>query len=759
LVLAVRPHGLGLDGADKEKSDAIAFTFSLPKESLTSAGVFDAQGRLIRTLWTMKTLPAGQHDGRWDGRDEFERLAPRGEYEFRVIANRSTYRNVGAIGNTGQPPNEQGHIPTNMLSVAADDEGAVYSANGWDEAGADFKKWDRDGHSIYDAQYQIRNGNPNGAPYAIAVDGQYLYCSMYGWDKSPWNAKQQVQRFRRRDGKLERFTQITDHAGHIQLYEHPEKQIPKGTSARDANLMERPLRALAISGEILFVCDALAGKIHQFHKVTGQPRGSFPVKLPNAIAIAPTGHVWVGHEHTKVTAFDADGGNPQPMLTDLGEVQALAFGPKGQLYVADRKAGQVKVYDVAGGRLSLVRTLGQPARLGDYVADHFYELRGVAVDPQGNAVTIQTMPTGGARLAKWSSEGKLLWEHLGLKFVSVGNYSSDDPDEFISVQFHRYRLTDRQAGRWEYRGYLFAGDLRYIADVHGVPRLLRLDGHDYFYSARGDGMHVYRRMGNALVLATIIGGRDPDSSATHNSRAGLGQWIWRDADGDGKVGQQEITWFKRPDDSRYVVFGMNVDRQGNVLYCDHIKKDVWELPVVKFDRQGNPIYDWAKGRRIVPQDESPLKFLPLMAVRAEDGTLYAFGRSGTWKEPPNKGAWMGGWALCRFDKNGQQLWATKLPGVCVGMDAIPGGGVMLGYYEKAILYHYTADGLLIGSMSPGEAAGKVSGWLDNTASVAVNRDPRDGLVDVFTEEDYLQRILWYRVDDRDIVTVKGKLQR
>jgi hypothetical protein len=115
--------------------------------------------------------------------------------------------------------------------VAADDEGAIYTANGWDEAGADFKKWDQDGHGMYDAQYQIRNDDPNEAPYAIAVDGQYLYCSMYVWDTSPWNAKQPVQRFRRRNGKLERFTQIADHAGHIQLYEYPAKQIPKNNGA------------------------------------------------------------------------------------------------------------------------------------------------------------------------------------------------------------------------------------------------------------------------------------------------------------------------------------------------------------------------------------------------------------------------------------------------------------------------------------------------------------------------------------------------
>lgn len=66
----------------------------------------------------------------------------------------------------------------------------------------------------------------------------------------------------------------------------------------------------------------------------------------------------------------------------------------------------------------------------------------------------------------------------------------------------------------------------------------------------------------------------------------------------------------------------------------------------------------------------------------------------------------------------------------------------------------TADGLLIGTMTPGEAVGRVSRWLDNTASLAVNRDARDGLLDGFAAEDYLQRILWYRLDDRDVEVVR-----
>lgn len=119
---------------------------------------------------------------------------------------------------------------------------------------------------------------------------------------------------------------------------------------------------------------------------------------------------------------------------------------------------------------------------------------------------------------------------------------------------------------------------------------------------------------------------------------------------------------------------------------------------------------------------------------------------------------MGGWTLAKFDSNGKRLWITRLARHCTGMDIIPsrdgdGGdsGVICGGFRGEIL-HYTSDGVLAGTVSPGAAAAGITGLLDNTGSIAVNRDPRDGLIDVFAEEDLLHRILWYRIDDSKITT-------
>jgi DNA-binding beta-propeller fold protein YncE len=742
---------------------AATFTYKLTEPGLTAGTIFAKDGRLVRSLWSLKALPAGEHKGQWDGKDDVGAAAGAGEYELRVTVNRGAYACVGSIGNSGRAPTPAAHTPTGMHSVAVDAAGAVYTANGWDEAGADFKKWDADGNSLYDGRYQMRNGNPNGAPYSIAVDEAYIYCGMGGWASKPWNHKQQLQRFALKDGKHEKFTNVEDKAEHIQVYEWPEKLVPEGTAEADAKLMRDPLRAVAVSGPLLLVADALGGRIVMYDKVTGGLKGEFSVKLPNALAVGKDGSVWVGHEHKCVSVFDPDGKHQLIVLNDVGEVEAIAIGPDGLLYVADSVAGQVKVVEINGQKSRTIRTLGSKAEPPDRAADKFYQLRGVAVDAKGFVATIQNEPCGGARLARWSPDGKLLWEQFGCEFVSLGNYGVHDPGTLYSMTFHRYALGDHNKGQWEYTGFVLAGSRDYRSDPHGVPRLLRLGGSDFWFQPTGDGLQVYRVEGKVMRLASILGGGDPDPSGKRGQ--GGQQWTWTDEAGDGKVDAAEVRRFAEPGKARYAVFGVDVDANGNVWYGEHHSRGVWTVPLDSFDKRGNPAYDWAKARQVVPQDKSPLEFQPNMAQRAGDGTIYALGWSKAWPQPKNNPFWMGGTTLARFGPKGERLWAVRLPSVCVGMDTVPprlgvagaAGGCMVGTGTKAQIAHFSADGVLVGQAEPGPAMGKQSGWFDNHACVAVSRDRRDGLLDVFAEDDYVLRLGWYRVDDAKLTTLTQKV--
>jgi hypothetical protein len=288
---------------------------------------------------------------------------------------------------------------------------------------------------------------------------------------------------------------------------------------------------------------------------------------------------------------------------------------------------------------------------------------------------------------------------------------------------------------------------------------VRIAKSELFYSAQGDGMQVYRRDGDALRPSAMIGGSWPTPDGRNDEKGPQGQWTWHDVNGDGAVSRNEVLWHRYPGRGRYTLFGINADERGNLLYCEQDSRAIWEMPCLGLDARGNPRYDWGKARIVVPRDRSRARLTPLMAVRSTEGQLYTFGRSEKWKEPKNGGVWMGGWALSAYDPRGVLRWTTPLPQVCAGMDAIPGGGVVLGWYEKAHLFHYNADGLQIGTAKPGPAAGSATGWLDGTSSVAANRDPRDNVIDVFTSDNYFYRVIWYRIDDRKIATLRGPLSR
>ena len=92
-------------------------------------------------------------------------------------------------------------------------------------------------------------------------------------------------------------------------------------------------------------------------------------------------------------------------------------------------------------------------------------------------------------------------------------------------------------------------------------------------------------------------------------------------------------------------------------------------------------------------------------------------------------------------------WSVILPKVAVGLAPIRGGkgGVLIGGFHSDRRF----------GIQPVDWP---SGLLDSHLGVNCDRDPRDGLLDVWTEDSFNQRLIWYRVDDRDIETFEGKFK-
>jgi hypothetical protein len=75
--------------------------FNIDKACNTSAGVFSADGNLLKTLWSNKALPfAATYSFLWDGTDDYGHLIDDGNYQIKILTSNVGYTWVGVIGNT-----------------------------------------------------------------------------------------------------------------------------------------------------------------------------------------------------------------------------------------------------------------------------------------------------------------------------------------------------------------------------------------------------------------------------------------------------------------------------------------------------------------------------------------------------------------------------------------------------------------------------------------------------------------------------------
>ncbi|MDX1933190.1 MAG: FlgD immunoglobulin-like domain containing protein [Capsulimonadales bacterium] len=740
------------------------FSYVLPDDGRTSAGIFDREGRLVRVLWSLRSQTAGKHTETWDGLNEVGEAAPSGPYRFKIVRNPGSYEHVAAIGNLGDAPDIDGHTPAFMGGLTMDRDGNAFTANAWDEAGADFKKWDRKGNSVFDGRFAIRNGNPNGHAYAVASDDRYLYFGTTSWSNERSKERQYVRRFRLSDGKPAPFTAPNAVNGHLAFMEWPSRQVSEQVSGRPRGLRMQPLHAIATVGDLLLVGDALNDRVYRFDRETGAAKGWFPLPYPKTFAPAKDGSLWVGYDLHKLGRIEnplAENPTVRTVRSDIGMIESISIARNGKLFIADSEKGQVRVFSPDGK--TALRTYGRKAVPGDVAPDRYFFLRGVAVDADGSFVTIQTEKPVGARIARFKPNGRVLWERFGGETMSGANYGENDPDTLYSFGFHRYALGDRKKGEWTYRGNMFSPPDYHDPHPHGNLRVLRLSGADFVFHPTGDGVQVYRVQGNVLMLAALVGGGSPGPDGKTDPKRLSDKWVWHDTEGDGNPEPSEIRIYpsEQPEPrkwSEYATPGMHVDRRGDFWFAFH--GSIWHLPRQGVNERGNPVYDWAKVRNVTGSaslEGPPARINPISVAVGENGLFYVIGPNRRWPPPKNNPFWMGATSLACFDASGRLRWIRRLPEVSVGLEYVPGGGLLIGGGASDIIYHYTSDGLLLGTVKPGAVGANLTTWLDTTGCISANRDPRDRKIDVFVEDDRIGRVLWYRIEDDRIAEISGDL--
>jgi len=352
-------------------SGAMGFSFSLPERARTSAGVYDSNGKLIKTLWSNVAYSAGRHLEFWNGTNDLGDTMPKGPYTIKLLRNNVRYE-WGLVGNTSTTPTAlsswdmQSDFPTDMV-VAGN---TAYTANGYSEGRPNTSSF---GLSDPQSPSNAMNlGQDIQFAHVTADDARVYFANVgNGWTgslgfvmaydlatKSQYRFAAGVSPLR--SGPVLSGVLDVDGSG---LSGSTRVHLPTGIAVqRNGNLLAVAHGSYFKDGAS--VKSASEDRILLFNKQTGTLLGAVPVADPQRMAFSAEGDLWV-ISGAKVLRISGVGRSNIVSRTigDLSSPLAIAVSPTGTIAVVDGGASQqVKLFNAQG---TLMSTYGQAGGYAD----------------------------------------------------------------------------------------------------------------------------------------------------------------------------------------------------------------------------------------------------------------------------------------------------------------------------------------------------------------------------------------------------------
>ncbi len=353
----------------------VGFSFILEEKSATSAGVYNEDNHLIRTLWSNVEYEAGTHKSSWDGKDDYGNFAPDGNYRIDVLANNVEYEHfVDVIGNTTDCSSWDTGLGssasiTDMAYDAATDR--LYYCSDHVEGGYGLRYVDGESLSQNNLMDEYK---PNMTAFRVAVDNERIY----------W-ASEEIQ-FNDYEGKGYRnfnsFIYATDEGATPYQFEYGERQPSKWTNvetnpddpsgpypyAINRYTVPYPEQNNRISGlevqqegNLLFSSYMDIGKVFVNDKNTGQLLYTYETAMPGGIALEGEDILWIAEQNEDETytvnkySVGTDGTLTYVSSIDscFEKVMAMCASPKGGklavsnggvcdiVYVFDTSTGEI----------------------------------------------------------------------------------------------------------------------------------------------------------------------------------------------------------------------------------------------------------------------------------------------------------------------------------------------------------------------------------------------------------------------------------
>lgn len=388
--------------------------FTLPYEATTSAGVYDTQGILLRTLWSGDVLPAGTHAREWDARDDLGREVAAREVEIRIVHHRMRYVWEGVYGNSSAAVGGAGVHKAFLepTSFALDGSRILYSV-GYNEH--------QPGLHAFPAQAPEQHGLPMPRvidPFTsfamIALDGNRLYWANGGGISHT----SFVGVYDLAGAAQARFTQGVP----VCLNRRPggecyESQDYASVVSVETNPLHAPVGlAVQRNGRVLAVAHGVLDVVRLYDKESGAPLGQIALPLQagriNQIAMTPGGDLWVISDNT-VRRYTGLGTQPTLAATIAGlqAPVAVATSPtsEDEVWVADGAASQqLKRHDREGRLKSVLGRAGgyahDPAVTSDrlcFAGPEGVEQTGMLVTPDAHIWVVDTCNN---RTLRWRTD-------------------------------------------------------------------------------------------------------------------------------------------------------------------------------------------------------------------------------------------------------------------------------------------------------------------------------------------------------------------
>ena len=482
----------------------------------------------------------------------------------------------------------------------------------------------------------------------------------------------------------------------------------------------------------------------------------------------------------RLVRFNAKGEEQAPAFTFAPDVVPVAFCLAGdrRIFVADDSAAQqIRIYSVKGGALSEVGRFGAPGGIangtpgafGDRKLNHVTAL---GTDAKGNLYVAHDAQSGGGGtvLERYRlDDGTLNWRLFGLTFVDMGDVDAEsDVDVFTKEEHFRFEYAQPAGREWSYAGDTI-GRFKYPQD----PRLhlwsagawvRHIGGQRVLFvnDMNAERLQVYRFAPKTDGEVAIPSGffaktHVKEKDGWPPNQPEKGEWIWRDANGNGAFDTGEFATNGGGDAP--AAQGWWVDRAGGVWLTSETK-GLRHFPSQGLDARGNPQWDFATMQTFPHPDG--FREVKRLRYDAASDTLYL---GGTTAEDKNQHWKPMGPILARYDgwlRGARTLrWRVTLPYArgssghesCEPMGFDVAGDFIFAPYTGAskkdgvktgrVEVFRTSDGSAVGHVEPGEDVGEI-GLQDIRETLTAHRRA-DGEYIVLLEDDYKSEIVVYRI--------------